>query len=232
MQHLKREGANFLFGNKFMRKMGMELTGKKITFLGDSITAGRLAEDINNSYFEVVKRRFQWEQIHNFSVPGARIGEYIGKDIASAFVRRYVDMPDGMDIVVVFGGSNDFGIGNAPLGKPDDENAETFYGAVNILMKGLKTKYPEAIIIWMTPLHRKTEHIPNKYSGAVLSEYVDIIKCKAAEYGLLILDMQNLKSLQPTEYYYSNLICSDGIHPNDVGHVVIAEEVIKYLRNL
>lgn len=213
----------------------MDLAGKKIVFLGDSITHGDCISDKNNSYVERVKRAFLWGEVANYSVPGSRIAEYIGEDpraIKGSFVKRYLDMPDGMDMVVVFGGTNDFGIGNAPLGKAEDETETTFNGAVNILMQGLKRKYPNSVIIWMTPLHRKTEHMPNEYSGAILVEYVDIIKIKAAEYGLLILDMQELENLQPTDYYYNTLICKDGLHPNDAGHAVIADEVINYLRNL
>ena len=141
-------------------------------------------------------------------------------------------MPDGMDIVVVFGGTNDFGIGNEPIGEVTDETAETFNGAINILMKGLMTKYTDAFITFMTPLHRRTEEIPNEFTGSVLAEYIGAIKERAAYYGIHILDLHEAESLQPTDEYYETMILEDGIHPNEKGHETIAEEVMKYLTNI
>lgn len=210
----------------------MILDGKKIAFLGDSITFGGCVSDMNNSYVNRVKRSADWAELHNCSLSGSRIGNYIGQDprgIGPSFVERFPGMPDGMDIVVVFGGTNDFGIGNEPIGEITDETADTFNGALNILMKGLKVKYPDAFIVFMTPLHRRTENIPNEFTGAVLPEYIAAIRERAAYYGIHIMDLYAAESLKPTEAYYETMIIGDGIHPNEKGHEVIAEEVMKYL---
>ena len=213
----------------------MILDGKKIVFLGDSITRGAYLTNENDCYAERVKRAFQWEMFANHSVPGSRIGEYIGPDpkrIKGSFLERYPNMPDDMDIVVVFGGTNDFGIGNAPMGDSWDEKPETFCGAVNLLMKGLKAKYPEAIKVVVTPLHRKNEHVANEFSGAVLDEYVKILCDKAKENGFRIFDLRSAASLSPCEEYYKELIIEDGIHPNEKAHELIAIEFIQYLEKL
>ena len=210
----------------------MIIDGKKIAFLGDSITFGACLADVNDSYVSRVKRSADWAALHNHSLSGSRIGEYIGQDprnIGPSFVKRFPDMPDGMDIVMVFGGTNDFGIGNEPIGEITDETAETFNGALNILMKGLKKKYPDAFITFMTPLHRRTEAVPNEFTGSVLAEYIGAIKERAAHYGFHILDLHEVESLQPTDEYYKTMILGDGIHPNEKGHAAIAEEVIRYL---
>lgn len=213
----------------------MLLYGKKIAFLGDSITRGVWLDNSENSYVMRIKKSRQWAEVLNYSVPGSRIGEYIGEDprnIGPSFVKRYLDMDEKADIVIVFGGTNDFGIGNAPLGNSQDDTPETFYGAVNLLMKGLKNKYPKAIIIFATPLHRVTENIPNQFSGAVLADYVNVIRKQAEKYGIHVLDLYSCVSLQPSEEYYKKLFREDGVHPNDLGHNVIAEEVLRFLEEL
>lgn len=206
---------------------------KKITFLGDSITCGNyLDEEVR--YVTLVKKHFPWAEFHNHSVSGSRIGDYIGVDprrIGPSFVERYSGMPDDMDIVVVFGGSNDFGIGNEPLGSKEDYTTQTFYGALNVLLTGLKKKYEHAIIIYMTPIHRRNEMEPNVFTGAAFREYIEAIRDRVKAHGIRLLDLYEAKSLQPNETYYENLIRQDGIHPNEEGHRLIAEELIAYLEN-
>lgn len=214
--------------------VNMILDGKKIAFLGDSITFGDCIKDRKDSYVNRVAGSVCWAEVHNYSLPGSRIGDYIGKDprnIGPSFVERFPEMAGDMDIVVVFGGTNDFGIGNEPLGERTDETSTTFYGALNILMKGLKIKYPNALIVFMTPLHRKTENIPNEFSGAVLEDYVAAIRERAEVHEIRVLDLYEAESLKPDDGYYEKLIISDGIHPNELGHERIAGEVIQYLRN-
>ena len=102
----------------------MVLEGKKIAFLGDSITRGAYLQNVSDCYSELVRNAVNWGAFSNHSVPGSRIGEYIGPDpkhIKGSFLERFPEMPDGMDIVVVFGGTNDFGIGNAPMGEKSNQ---------------------------------------------------------------------------------------------------------------
>ena len=210
----------------------MVLEGKKIAFLSDSITKGIYLANIADSYAEQIRCAVKWAAFVNHSVPGSRIGEYIGPDpkrIKGSFLERYPEMPDGMDIVVIFGGSNDFGIGNAPMGTPLDYDPYTFNGAVNLLMDGIKAKYPDATIIMVIPLHRRNENVPNEFSGAVLEDYIQVLCRKATENGFLICDLRTADGLQGDERYYSMLM-DDGLHPLEEGHKIIANEFLKYLK--
>ena len=45
------------------------------------------------------------------------------------------------DGVVVFGGTDDFGHGDAPIGTPSDRTYDTFYGACHVLFSKLIEKY-------------------------------------------------------------------------------------------
>lgn len=213
----------------------MSFIDKKIVFLGDSITHGDCIENRDNSYVNVVVREMKFKKALNYSVPGSRIVEYIGensKKIGSSFVKRFPGMEDNADIVVVFGGTNDFGSGNAPVGTENDDTDSTFCGGLNILMKGLCKKYPLSMIIFITPLHRRNENEPNKFSGEPLSSYISAIKAVARKYNAKLLDLYGDKDLQPSDKYYDLLLVNDGLHPNTEGHRVIADKLIEFIKKL
>lgn len=70
-----------------------------------------------------------------------------------------------------------------------------FYGAMRCLCERLINNYPDADIVFMTPLHRETENAEIK-ENALPSEipplrYVSIIK----DYGLSVLDLFNASEI-------------------------------------
>ena len=53
--------------------MNMELTGKKINFLGDSITEGCCATSPGKGYVDVMKRKYRLTEARNYGIGGTRI---------------------------------------------------------------------------------------------------------------------------------------------------------------
>ena len=97
----------------------MNLQGKKINFLGDSITEGHGTSG-EACFFTTLIARETGAVCRNYGIGGTRIAR---QTIPSEKPRHDLDFPgrvDEMDpdadIVVVFGGTNDFGHGDAPLG--------------------------------------------------------------------------------------------------------------------
>lgn len=83
----------------------------------------------------------------------------------TSVVRRFDDeMPAYADIVVVFGGHND-AIRSIPIGEDTDSVDTTFKGALNVLVGKAITKYPKALIIFITPSYRHGAEIT--YSDAM-----------------------------------------------------------------
>ena len=70
------------------------------------------------------------------------------------FNKRYDAMNKDADVLFIFGGTNDFGHGDAPIGKEDDESVYTFNGALNTLLKKDVFEFGKANVIVKTPLHR------------------------------------------------------------------------------
>lgn len=92
---------------------------------------------------------------------------------------RADEMDDDADIVIVFGGTNDYGHGDAPM-EDFDRTPETFYGAYHYLYSGLIKKYLGKQIVIMTPLHRTDEYkntgTMKTWGSGTLKDYVNIIR--------------------------------------------------------
>lgn len=112
----------------------------KVIFLGDSITEGVGASSGANKYVNKVAE-FCKAEVKNFGVSGTRIArqttpsEYILFDYD--FQMRVEVMSKNVDKVFVFGGTNDYGHGDAKIGSENDDTPYTFYGGLNNLMKKL-----------------------------------------------------------------------------------------------
>ncbi len=221
----------------------MILENIKANFLGDSITAGSAASCPENVYHQLIAKKYNMQVARNYGVGGSRLAKQLPDE--NGLDERYVsfsdriwDMDDDADLVVLFGGTNDYGHGNAPLGGMSDREPVTFYGACHYLMNGLINKYPEARIVVMTPLHRENEddlrgeHGRKPQEVAPLSRYVEIIREVAEYYSLPVIDLWANLGLQPNVPIIKEKYCCDGLHPNNAGHRRIAEYVGKCLENL
>ncbi len=218
----------------------MKLEGLKVNFLGDSITSGHGVSAGDKIYHAILAKKYGFEA-RNYGISGARFAkqknEFFFKDDGTEFSTRYKTMKDDADLVVVFGGTNDFGHGDAMMGKFSDRTNDTFYGACHVLMQGLIEKYPDAKIVFMTPLHRCEEDNSNgdgsKPQGSLpLVDYVNVIKEVAAYYSLPVLDLWSVSGLQPKVPVIKEKYCPDGLHPNDAGHERMAEVIGNYLLSI
>ena len=103
----------------------MELEGKIINFLGDSITQGAGVDDPQNIYVARIGRMCGLKAANNYGISGTRIARQQKRTEDNPrfdldFCQRALEMDKNADINVVLGGTNDFGHGDAPLGKPCD----------------------------------------------------------------------------------------------------------------
>ena len=133
------------------------------------------------------------------------------------------------DLIVVFGGTNDYGHGDAPIGCFEDRTPDTFYGACHTLMTSLIDRYPDADIVFMTPLHRAVEEQPGKLP---LAGYVAIIREVAAYYALPVLDLYTTSGIQPKVKILREKFMPDGLHPNDAGAEKVADRLGNFLLSL
>ena len=214
----------------------MNLKNIKVNFLGDSITQGVAISASEKSYHKLIAKKYELAAARNYGISGTRFARQTKPSLENPkfdldFCKRFSEMDDDADLIVIFGGTNDFGHGDAPIGDFSDRTPDTFSGACHYLMSGLINKYPEARIVFMTPLHRSSENTPNAH-GKILLDYVEIIKKTVAYYSLPVIDLWSMSGIQPCVPIIKEKYCPDGLHPNDKGHEKIAEFVGNFLSNL
>lgn len=216
----------------------MELRDKKIAFLGDSITEGIGVSDPSNIYWNILARKTD-AKCFGYGIAGTRIAvqrEPSNPLFDRHFASRVDEMIPDADIIAVFGGTNDFGHGDAAFGTMEDRTEETFCGAMHCLLQKLIARYPLAQIVVMTPLHRLVEHCIYNELGvrqtADLEEYVNAIMKIAAYYAIPVLDLYRVSGLQPAVSVLQELYMPDGLHPNDAGHMRIAQKLKGFLNTL
>lgn len=212
----------------------MELKNKKIVFLGDSITEGRDTTSESNIYHQIIKRECELSLACNCGISGTRIANrrvptYNATKMDLYFGLRENVMPRDVDIVVVFGGTNDYGHGNGgELGDIDSNDDYTFNGALNNLITNLKKHNPNASIIFLTPLHRINDNTSINGTGLVLRDYVNTIIEATKRHNVYLIDLFNELTLDP----YDKSLVPDGLHPNNEGHLILAKFLIKKLLEL
>lgn len=212
----------------------MELQGKKINFLGDSITEGCCATAPELSYVEVMKRKYGLAAARNYGIGGTRIARQHTPSEEPKFDRdfcsRFAEMDADVDIIVVFGGTNDHGHGDAPMGTDDDRTPDTFRGACHYLFSSLPAQFPGSKIVVLTPLHRAEENIPKGEQGWLLKDYVQVIRDTAAQYCLPVLDLFETSAIKANIPEIAAKLTTDGLHPNDEGHAILAAEIGEFLK--
>ena len=145
------------------------------------------------------------------------------------FLSRIDKIDEDCDLILVFGGTNDYGHGDATIGTSKDTTEDTFWGACRILCERLITRFPKSQIVFMTPLHRVEEVKPN---GKVLADYIEVLQTVLKEYSIPYIDMMAVAGIAPRVAIHQELFMPDGIHPNDAGHERMAARIKGFLENL
>ncbi len=194
----------------------------KINALGDSITFGDKLDNSLYGYAPLVSAMLGAEKFNNYGLNGSAVG---GLNHVNTFLTRYPMMDRDANLILVFGGTNDYEftyMAGTPLGQLGDFRGDTFYGALNYLMCGLKQMYPNSEIVFMTPLKRVYHNRPN-LNGHILSQYADAILETAPAYGIKVIDLFHAPELDFISNSKTYLV--DGLHPNVRGHSVVATYV-------
>lgn len=225
----------------------MILKGKTVNFLGDSITEGTgVGDREKNRYDNILKRECGLLATYNYGIAGSRLAHQkkasLNPRMDLCFCGRAFNMNKEADIIVVYGGVNDYLHGDAPIGSYGDKTPATFCGAVDFLMEYLTNEYPSKPIVFMTPARlmyngndgSKPSNLPTKDAGVALPirKYIEIIENTAKQYGVHVLNLFDKLGLDPTDEEIKKRYTKDGLHFNDDGHYFLAKALREFLESL
>ena len=165
--------------------------------IGDSITAENRYTSKN--YHQYVKDNLELLVVNNYGVDESTITKETSDDTTAMCV-RYSNMADA-DIITVAGGVNDMGL-NREIGTIDnlnDEDGLTFYSALRILIEGLINKYPNKLIIFITPANigDNTFFSEPNLQGKYVRDYANAIKEVCEIYGIPVFDNNTTSGVYP-----------------------------------
>ena len=193
-----------------------------INFLGDSITEGLKWQKKEIFCFYLSK----WlnVRINNQGYHATRIARQDDDD--KDFNYRLKDLDEKADFTFIFGGTNDYSLGDAELGDINSDSYYTFYGALKNLVKDLLKKFNNDKICFILPLSRYQEDKIIKHG--TLERYREIIReiCEINKIDYLDL----CKELPIPDTEGKSQFFKDGLHPNKQAHKIIARNIIKYLK--
>lgn len=224
----------------------MNLQGKIIDFLGDSITEGVGVQNCaENRYDNIIMKKCGLKAVHNYGIGGTRIAHQSHPSekprFDLSFCGRAYDLNPEADVIIVYGGTNDYIHGDAPFGKPEDTTPATFCGGVEFLMNLLEELYPNAQKVFMTPAHMSFHEIVNDElpsprdtkapDAQPVAKYCEVIEQKGAQHGIPVLNLYNRLPINANIPEHKEKYTDDGLHFNDEGHKIMADLLIDFLQN-
>lgn len=220
-----------------------KLIGKKINFMGDSITKGvngsRDTYLVDNPFPKVIEKNYGCV-CNNYGVSGSSLGgdgttisEITQKEIGFMPMNdRIKNMDKNVDYNVIMGGTNDKVIENAvPLGVISDTNVTTFYGSLKNICEYLCVNYASTKNVLITPPQNTNQNIQNAF-GNTLEDYVKAIKEVGSMYGIPVLDLYSNIGGSPVITEWKNANMPDGLHPNQKLYDEMAHKIAVFLQKL
>lgn len=211
---------------KIISESNYDFSEISIACLGDSITEAANLSDMENyqqyAYPAKLGELLGAESVTNLGIGGSSIGRYWDK----AFVDRYKEIPKDTDLIIVMGGTNDgFCLSQEELGSMEERKGRTYIGDLDELMRSLKQEYPDAQIIFATPLPNVLHDILRKERDYLLPQslLVNIMKQLAAEYEIPVIDLYNSNILDTHDAAVIYNYMPDGVHCNSDGYTLLAE---------
>ena len=221
--------------------------GKRVCFLGDSITEG-IGVSVGERYFDRLAEMFGIEAV-GMGVNGAQLS-----GVRKQAERVFNTYGEAVDAIFIFVGKSTCCMfqscdGNA-LGVEErrvrelNMSGNTVRGRLDLIMSYLRQNYPTKLVVLMTPVHRAyaTFGASNiQYSelyanslGEFFEDYVQAVRDAADIWSAPLIDLYREGGLSPltdesAAAFYVNTE-TDRLHLNPAGHRRIAGIIAGYMR--
>jgi len=198
----------------------------KVIFFGDSITQMGVNP---GGYISLMKEILVQQNITNYDLVGAGIG---GNKVYDLYLRMPQDViAQSPDIVVIYVGVNDvwhkatYGTGT------DADKFEKFYRTI---VKELQAHNIKPMLVTPAVIGEKNDY-SNQQDGD-LNKYSQIIRNIAKDLALPLCDLHAVFHTYEVNNNTANadkgILTTDGVHLNDAGNKLVAEEMWKVLKTM
>ncbi len=212
---------------------------RSIAFLGDSITYGYDLTDRSKRFSTLLSQKLGLNE-ENYGITGtlvakAGLNHSDGKD----FVSR-MHLIHNADVAVIFGGTNDYFWSDKPIGGEDNDSY--FEHAFETICKHVSDVRAGKITLFVTPYshngignyhggekwNSSSRHDTSEvnFNGHTLYEYVATMEKVCRKYGLPCLNLHRDFSFDWRKH------TTDGCHPNEEGHALLALTIEHKLKAL
>lgn len=239
----------------------LELQGKTVAFIGDSITKGTYGVSAGKNFHAVFAQLTGSTDVNLGENSAVFVSNPSGGNSSHPRLIDKVTAANlsSADMVVVFAGTNDFSydskaigshfaeetitpnsrIGNKKRVPPSD--TDTFSGAVHELILAIRAIIGEKPIVIMTPLNRgrtsASTYNPNtaecNINGDYMSDFVDALKDIGRFYSIPVFETGAYFNADPTDKVGTgqSTYFYDCLHPNDAGHERLGKLLYKFIAN-
>ena len=145
------------------------------------------------------------------------------KQWGTGMYKRYQDMNDSLDYVVIIAGHND-----ASGNRIDSIGMPLFKERLGILLSGLRTKYPEGKILFITPWRCEN------FQGSMRQQVIEAIKEVCAKYDVPVFDASRDSNIESDSFdfrkkYFQGGKGTDTAHLNAKGHDLFLPMVEEFI---
>lgn len=206
--------------------------GKRWAVIGDSITEKN--EKTLKNYYDYIAENTGIEVV-NMGVSGTGYKSY--EDTNNAFYQRILNVPTNADVVTILGSGNDLGH-SYTLGDATDTGTDTICGCINKTIDNLYSVLPtvQLGIITPNPWGGFNPSDENNLMAQYSAKIVEICKLR----GIPCLDLYHCSGLRPWDNAFLELAypmnkegsARDRVHPNEIGHSIMAPKIKAFLDSL
>lgn len=215
----------------------------RILYIGDSITEVNYSSPCNWT-----RLLNSWMNFKSYNNQGTG-GTGIVAGGSNAWNTKIDNITGDYDLILIMGNMNDYSnnvFDEDSLGEFGDNTLATEYGALNVFLRKVLTKWPLAKVGWITSTPRQyysgDPDNPNPVvregylygKNGVFEGAVRAIKDTCENYSVPVLDLYHESGFQPwkpeqkAEWMYND---GNYVHPNDAGHMIMALKIVNFIKN-
>ena len=184
---------------------------KTVSIIGDSMSVGGWTSTIGNLLNA---------EIDNNAVSGTKI-------TGSGFMNQLSNISPDADLIIIFGGTNDYWHKNCNIGTDDSTGTSTFIGSLKAIINYLKTNHPDAEYLFVFPADQTFQgnSCTTDFGKGTFDDFRQAFIKVCTDNGVHCLD------LEESSDYDCSVHSGDGVHPNATGYSIIANAMYKYVKD-